>query len=520
MKKILLQADGRHALWRIRAEDKEKLLRLLFHRYPGKEWGTFFRFGFRRTPWGMLITMVDTIAPRPGDLDRQSAIVEFRTEYIQRALTSFDEGPLGVGVIHSHPEGCAVSASLTDDDMDAYFAEEFERFSGGRPYASFIVAKDATRELHFSGRVFDRGEWLDLTTTLTVGTTLTREQSSRGRRFTTSRKEKPQADVLARVKDLLGEKTSHRLKDAVVGVVGASGTGSPALNVLARSSIGKIVIVDPGQIKDSNHQRNLAMRYSDLESDIRPYKVALARRMIREIDRTIEVRSFAGDLLDEIVLDELVRCDVILGCSDSNYARAALGDIASQYLVPVIDLAVQMRAEEGVLREQLSEIAYYAPGLPCPWCCNRVTAEAIRYETSTDAERAFMANAANEAEGRGVDGAQYWGGTPPPELAVGYLTTMLGAMGAGYAQNLILGAGKIPHQRFQFDVGLPAFGLVEDVRKPSADCACQKFIGWADQAKPDRSVSKPSHWPANTEINANSGDFEEPFGIRPRATVN
>jgi hypothetical protein len=509
MKKILLQSDGRHALWRIRAEDKDKLLRLLFHRYPGREWGTFFRFGFRRTSWGILITFADTIAPRPGDLDRHSGIVEFRTGYIQLALASFDEAPFGVGVIHSHPEGCGVSPSLTDDDMDSYFAEEFERFGGGRPYASFIVARDERGELHFSGRVFDRGEWFDLETTLTVGETLTREAASRGWRFKLSREEETQTDVLARVKELLGENAPRRLKKAVVGVIGASGTGSPALNVLARSRIGKIVVVDPGQIKDSNHQRNLAMKYSDLGFDPKPYKVALARRMIREIEPTLQVRSFAGDLLNDIVLDELVRCDVILGCSDSNYARAALGDIASHYLVPVIDLAVQMRADNGVLREQLSEIAFYAPGLPCPWCSNRVTAGAVRYETSTDAEREFMANAAKEAEARGIDGAQYWGGTPPTELTVGYLTTMLGAMGAGYAQNLILGASKIPHRRFQFDVGLPSFGFVEDFREPRTGCACQKFIGWSDQAKPDRSVSKPSHWPEPTEVISDSDEVNE-----------
>jgi len=222
--------------------------------------------------------------------------------------------------------------------------------------------------------------------------------------------------------------------------------------------------------------------------------------MIAEINPAIEVRAFAGDVLDDIVLDELLRCDVILGCSDSNYARAALGDIAAHYLVPVIDLAVQMRAEAGILREQVSEIAYYRPGFPCPWCCNRVTAAAIRYETSTEAEREFMANAATEAERRGVDGAQYWGGTPPPELTVGYLTTMLGAMGAGYAQNLILGSGKIPHQRFQFDVGVGSLGVAEDLREPNHDCACQRVIGWADQAKADRSVSKPTHWPNAFEV--------------------
>jgi hypothetical protein len=36
--------------------------------------------------------------------------------------------------------------------------------------------------------------------------------------------------------------------------------------------------------------------------------------------------------------------------------------------VPVLDLAVQMRAEHGILREQIGEIARHAPALPCPWC--------------------------------------------------------------------------------------------------------------------------------------------------------
>jgi hypothetical protein len=495
MNAIFIQKDGREALWRIRAEDKQKLLRLLFHRYPEREWGTFFRFGFRRTKWGILLTYVDSIVPKPGDLDRRSSIVEFRPGYIQRALTGLDEHPLAIGVIHSHPEGCGVGPSVTDDDMDSYFSEEFERFGGVRPYASIIVAKNETGELCFSGRVFDKGEWFDLRTTFTIGTALLREDSVRSRRNVSTGEGTATEGMLERVSQLLGPKAPQKLKRAVIGVVGASGTGTPALNILARANIGNLVVVDPGRIKDSNHQRNLAMHCADLDIVPKPYKAALARRMVQEINPEIQVHSFVGDVLDDMVLDELARCDVILGCSDTNYARAALGDIASQYLVPVIDLAVQMRAEEGALREQLSEIAYYAPGSPCPWCCNRVTASAIRYETCTEADREFMANAAVEAEQRGVDGAQYWGGTPPPELTVGYLTTMLGAMGAGYAQNLILGAGTIPHQRFQFDVGLPSFAVAEDVRGPNKECACQRVIGWADQAKADRSVSKPSHWP-------------------------
>jgi hypothetical protein len=176
-----------------------------------------------------------------------------------------------------------------------------------------------------------------------------------------------------------------------------------------------------------------------------------------------------------------------------------LGDIASHYLVPVLDLGVQMRAENGVLREQVGEIARYGPGLPCPWCRGRVNVEGIRYETATEAERRFQAEAADEAELRGVDGAQYWGGAPPPEFTVGFLTTTVGAMGAGYAQNLLLGSAKLPHDRFQFDLGLFSLGVVSDERTPREGCSCRKTKGRSDQARADRSISRPSHGPKVTE---------------------
>ena len=70
MKSIRTIQDGREALWRITEVDRENLFRLLFHRYPNSEWGTFFRFGFRRTRWGILITWVDAVKPESGDLDR------------------------------------------------------------------------------------------------------------------------------------------------------------------------------------------------------------------------------------------------------------------------------------------------------------------------------------------------------------------------------------------------------------------------------------------------------------------
>jgi hypothetical protein len=492
--------NHRAGLWRITESDRENLLQLLFQRYPDGEWGTFFRFGFRRAGWGILITWVDSLKPGAGDLDRRSPLVEFRAGYIQRAMAALDDSELGIGVIHSHPKGCAPLPSPADDDMDSYFALEFERFESPRPYASVIVARDRRNEVSFSGRVFDRGIWLPLANCLVNGKRITRECPFSKPNAPTSGSLGAKHGSQARLAQLLGEDAPHRLRNAVVGIVGCSGTGTPAIHVLARAEIGEIVMVDPGYYKPSNHQRNHASRHADLFEIPAPAKVGLASRLVKEINPAITVTGFQGDLLDDAVLNELVRCDLILGCTDSNYARAALGDIASHYLVPVLDLAAQMRAENGSLQEQIGEIARYGPGLPCPWCRRRISPNAIRYETATNEEREFLIAAAEEAEQRGIDGRQYWGGAPPPELTVGYLTTVIGAMGAGYAQNLLLGCSKLPHDRFQLDLGMPFLGAVADERPIRAECHCGRYTGWADQAQIARSVTFPRNWPRAVRV--------------------
>src|SRR5919109_806018 len=143
-------------LFRIMAADREELEKLLFKRYPSREWGTFFRFGYRITSWGIHITFVDALEPKAGDLKRTSGIVEFAPGYILRSQLALAATALGIGIVHSHPMGCSTYPSSLDDDMDGYFASEFALYGGRRPYVSLRVAKDEGGRFRFSGEV-----WLD-----------------------------------------------------------------------------------------------------------------------------------------------------------------------------------------------------------------------------------------------------------------------------------------------------------------------------------------------------------------------
>jgi molybdopterin/thiamine biosynthesis adenylyltransferase len=483
-------------LFRITEADRKKLELLLFRRYPRQEWGTFFRFGFRITKWGVHITFVDAIAPLPGDLKRNSAIVEFTAGYILRAQLSLAESELAVGIIHSHPQNYTTHASSLDNDMDSYFADEFGMYSEGRPYASLRIAKTDDGQFSFSGELWYRGEVFQISEMLTIGKAIARDQNEFLK--TTDLETN---DQTLRMRELLGDQPVTRLQRSRVGIVGCSGTGSPAAHVLARADIRQFVLVDPEPFADSNHERFHASTWKDIGKN-QP-KVELLKRLILDIKRNPEVIMFRGNVLDEDVLDELLLCDVVLCCTDTQHSRAALSDYATHYLLPCIDSGVLMRAKGGALIEQVGEFARYSPDEPCAWCLDRINQKVLRWELMSEAERELRRLAALDAERRGLDGEQYWGGEPPRELTVGYMTTAVGAMQAGYAQGWITGAMQMPHQRFQFDIGLPELGVVPIDKERRAICSCGRTKGWSDQARADRSASKPRHWYANNaELNS------------------
>lgn len=300
------------------------------------------------------------------------------------------------------------------------------------------------------------------------------------------------SETTARLTELIGARVA-RLPNAVVGVVGCSGTGSPAVHVLVRAGVRRFVLVDPDIFAPSNLERMHGSTWEDLKSS--PPKVDILRRLILGINPDAEVTVIRGNVLDEKVLDQLLRCDLVLGCTDSQHSRAALGDFSSHYLLPCLDVAVLMRAKDGKLTEQVGEIARYTADEPCPWCLGRINQKALAYELMTDAERVQRSQAAADAVKRGVDGEQYWGDKPPRELTVGFMTTAVGALQAGYAETWLLGAGTMPHQRFQFDLGMPMLGVVPAEKPRRPECSCNRTKGWGDQARADRSVNKPPHWP-------------------------
>lgn len=497
-KEIQLSTDGRYSILRVRGDDLASLNRNMFSRYPDREWGTFFRFGWRRTSWGVHLTFVDGMWPGPGDMGRQTGLAEFRDLYSSRAFrTASNSGGLGIGVAHSHPSGSSTRPSPLDADMDLYYAREFSSFTNGVPYCSMIFQQSDERGYTISGRVYDRGDWLPVNDVIVVGATLRRIRSELVNQS---------ANVLdttmaygestnARLQGLLGQASGERLNSSVVGVVGCSGTGSPAIELLARAGIGGLVLVDPDKLSPSNLERVHGSRQAHLESEQRPLKVDVMREMVGEINPNTKITALAGNVLHDNVLDELLRCDLLLGCMDSYHGRAALSEIAHHYLLPSIDVGVSMSGADGTVTSQLADYAFYSPDLPCAYCRGRIDSRGIAFELMPETERALRKTAADEAAARGIDPDQYWGYSERQIHTVGYLTTLAGALSVGYAIGWLTGSSSAPFQDFQIDPSKPRFGCVQGSIESNPDCSCHHHIGWADAARSHRNVVLPSHWP-------------------------
>ena len=191
---------------------------------------------------------------------------------------------------------------------------------------------------------------------------------------------------------------------------------------------------------------------------------------------------------------QLVRCDFVLGCTDSVHGRVALDELARHYLVPSIDVGVRMDGANGKLTEQLVNLSAYRPGLPCAFCRGNVDPYVMNYELMSEIERCEKELQAAAAAARGVEADQYWKGRPRQLHTVGYLTTTAGSMVAGYVEGALAGSFAMPHPEFQFDVGQPNFGFVVPPLEQVGGCGCQSHIGWADAAIPYKNVAIPSHW--------------------------
>jgi molybdopterin-synthase adenylyltransferase len=119
-------------------------------------------------------------------------------------------------------------------------------------------------------------------------------------------------------------------------IVGAGGLGSPAALYLASAGIGRITLVDPDVVDESNLQRQIAHRMSSIGQS----KVSSMAQSMAQINPEVVVvpLSQRADeaLLQSLLQDSVHPIQVVLDCCDNFATRQAINRACVAAKVPLV----------------------------------------------------------------------------------------------------------------------------------------------------------------------------------------
>lgn len=137
----------------------------------------------------------------------------------------------------------------------------------------------------------------------------------------------------ARTELLLGEEGVTRLKKSSVMVFGVGGVGSHCIEALARSGVGKLILVDNDVVSVTNINRQ-SIAY---HSTVGRYKTKIMKERIKDICPEIEVITYEMFVLPEnidVLFEETV--DYIIDAIDTVTAKLVLVEKAKENNIPII----------------------------------------------------------------------------------------------------------------------------------------------------------------------------------------
>ena len=132
---------------------------------------------------------------------------------------------------------------------------------------------------------------------------------------------------------IMGQK---KIMSSKVLIIGMGGLGCPLALYLSGLGIGKIGIVDNDKIELSNLNRQIIYNYNDIGK----YKVDVAKKRIKNIDKNIFIKSYKLRLSKNNILNIIKDFDIICDGTDNFETRLLINDFCLKKKKILISAAV------------------------------------------------------------------------------------------------------------------------------------------------------------------------------------
>jgi hypothetical protein len=243
---------------------------------------------------------------------------------------------------------------------------------------------------------------------------------------------------------------------------------------ITRMGAAEVIVVEHDVLDTpSNVRRVSGSTVRDLNRTVPPPKVDVVADHLEAIGLAGGIRRVNADVREEVAFRELLDCDVVLCGTDTHGSRAVVNDLASAYILPVIDVGVRAGAKkDGALAALSAEVRILTPDTPCLWCRGSISADVIRAENLPLKQRELLRR----------DG-YLPGGVGEPAPSVVALTALGASLATCALLALLSREGEVAPSGFIVD-GFLAYAMETQPTTPRADCICRAKLGMADAAAP------------------------------------
>lgn len=342
--------------WQVVFEQRqfENLKQHLLRGRDADEEAAFLVAGVSRTDQRTALLVRDIITvPNESMFAKGKAGITISPEFIAPLVKRCRNERLALIQAHSHPfNDRNVYFSAIDDAGEARLFPKIRARAPSSPLAAIVFGQRSCQ-----ARVWQENRPSVAATIYVVGEKISEFDHSENSAVASGKKFSRQVGVI-------GSAAQSKLRAWRIGIVGLGGTGSHVLQQLAYLGAENLLLVDPDIIEESNLSRLIG----STETAIGEPKVRALETYGRTINSNAEIACISGNVFDFSTASKLRDCHIVFGCTDNLLSRMVLTRFSCQYLIPLIDMGINVQSHSGILDRIGGRVTVQRPGDPCLDC--------------------------------------------------------------------------------------------------------------------------------------------------------